>query len=235
MNTQHTSESALVLKTPKRHIKPRTENQEKFMRAMNKSELVFGLGPAGTGKTFLAVAKAVEMLQENKIDKVILTRPAVEAGENLGFLPGDLKEKIDPYLRPLYDALYEMMPSDVVDKKLASEVIEVAPLAYMRGRTLSHAIIILDEAQNTTPMQMKMFLTRLGEGSRMVVNGDLTQTDLPRGIRSGLLDSIEILKDVEGISVVEFAESDVVRHDLVAKIVKAYEHAYTQSLKEKSK
>ncbi len=229
----HTFESTLSLKTPKRHIKPRTENQEKFMKAMNRAELVFGLGPAGTGKTFLAVAKAVEMLQENKIDKVILTRPAVEAGENLGFLPGDLKEKIDPYLRPLYDALYEMMPTDVVEKKMASEIIEIAPLAYMRGRTLAHAIVILDEAQNTTPMQMKMFLTRLGEGSRMVVNGDLTQTDLPRGVRSGLLDSMEILRGVEGIEFVEFSEKDVVRHDLVAKIVKAYEQAYQEALKDK--
>ena len=229
----HAFESTLSLKTPKRHIKPRTENQEKFMKAMNRAELVFGLGPAGTGKTFLAVAKAVEMLQENKIDKVILTRPAVEAGENLGFLPGDLKEKIDPYLRPLYDALYEMMPTDVVEKKMASEIIEIAPLAYMRGRTLSHAIVILDEAQNTTPMQMKMFLTRLGEGSRMVINGDLTQTDLPRGIRSGLLDSMEILRGVEGIEFVEFSEKDVVRHDLVAKIVKAYEQAYQEALKDK--
>lgn len=229
----HAFESTLSLKTPKRHIKPRTENQEKFMKAMNRAELVFGLGPAGTGKTFLAVAKAVEMLQENKIDKVILTRPAVEAGENLGFLPGDLKEKIDPYLRPLYDALYEMMPTDVVEKKMASEIIEIAPLAYMRGRTLAHAIVILDEAQNTTPMQMKMFLTRLGEGSRMVVNGDLTQTDLPRGVRSGLLDSMEILRGVEGIEFVEFSEKDVVRHDLVAKIVKAYEQAYQETLKDK--
>ena len=229
----HAFESTLSLKTPKRHIKPRTENQEKFMKAMNRAELVFGLGPAGTGKTFLAVAKAVEMLQENKIDKVILTRPAVEAGENLGFLPEDLKEKIDPYLRPLYDALYEMMPTDVVEKKMASEIIEIAPLAYMRGRTLSHAIVILDEAQNTTPMQMKMFLTRLGEGSRMVINGDLTQTDLPRGIRSGLLDSMEILRGVEGIEFVEFSEKDVVRHDLVAKIVKAYEQAYQEALKDK--
>ncbi len=213
----------LTLKTKKRHINPRTKTQADFIDAMNCCEMVFGLGPAGTGKTFLAVAKAVSMMLEGKIEKIILTRPAVEAGENLGFLPGDLKEKIDPYLRPLYDALYEMLPADQVDKKLELGEIEVAPLAYMRGRTLSHAMIILDEAQNTTSMQMKMFLTRLGEGSRMVVNGDLSQTDLPRGIESGLADAVAVCRDIDDIQIVEFSEHDVVRHGLVAKIVKAYD------------
>lgn len=190
---------------------------------MNTHEMVFGLGPAGTGKTFLAVAKAVSMMLEGKVDKIILTRPAVEAGENLGFLPGDLKEKIDPYLRPLYDALYDMLPADQVDKKLELGEIEIAPLAYMRGRTLSHAVVILDEAQNTTPMQMKMFLTRLGEGSRMVINGDLSQTDLPRGVQSGLADAIAVCRSIDEIKVIEFTEKDVVRHGLVSKIVKAYD------------
>jgi len=168
------------------------------------------------------VAKAVAEMEAKKVDKIILTRPAVEAGENLGFLPGDLKEKIDPYLRPLYDALYEMMPRDIVDKKIQNGEIEIAPLAYMRGRTLSHAVVILDEAQNTTPMQMKMFLTRLGEGSKMVINGDLTQTDLPHGMESGLKDAERILKGVSEIAFVEFDERDVVRHGLVSKIVNAY-------------
>ncbi len=215
----------LTLKTKKRHINPRTEMQGAFIDAMNKHEMVFGLGPAGTGKTFLAVAKAVSAMLEGTVDRIILTRPAVEAGENLGFLPGDLKDKIDPYLRPLYDALYEMLPADMVEKKLENGEIEIAPLAYMRGRTLSHAAVILDEAQNTTSMQMKMFLTRLGEGSRMIINGDLTQTDLPRGVTSGLIDAVRILKDVPEIAFITFSEKDVVRHGLVSKIVKAYEKA----------
>ncbi len=212
----------LTLKTKLRHINPRTANQSSFIEAMNTHDMTFGLGPAGTGKTFLAVAKAVADMEANKVDKIILTRPAVEAGENLGFLPGDLKEKIDPYLRPLYDALYDMLPRDIVDKKIENGEIEIAPLAYMRGRTLSHAVVILDEAQNTTPMQMKMFLTRLGEGSKMVINGDLTQTDLPRGTESGLKDAARILKNVAEIAFVEFDERDVVRHGLVSKIVNAY-------------
>lgn len=220
-----TPASSLTLKTKKRHVNPRTETQGQFIEAMNKHEMVFGLGPAGTGKTFLAVAKAVSAMLEGKVDKIILTRPAVEAGENLGFLPGNLKEKIDPYLRPLYDALYDMLPAEIVEKKLEAGEIEVAPLAYMRGRTLSHAVVILDEAQNTTPMQMKMFLTRLGEGSRMIINGDLTQTDLPRGVTSGLVDAVRILKKVPDIAFVEFTEKDVVRHGLVSKIVKAYDEA----------
>lgn len=213
----------LVLKTKKRHIYPRSATQAVYIQEMMKNELVFGLGPAGTGKTYLAVALAVSMMLEGKIDKIILSRPAVEAGENLGFLPGDLKEKVDPYLRPLYDALYEMLPAEQVDKKLAIGEIEIAPLAFMRGRTLSNAFVILDEAQNTTPMQMKMFLTRLGENSRMVVNGDLSQVDLPKGTTSGLRDATTILSKVSNISTVEFSSTDVVRHGLVAKIVKAYE------------
>ncbi len=213
----------LTLKTTLKHINPRTATQSQFIEAMNTHDMVFGMGPAGTGKTYLAVAKAVNEMLANRVDKIILTRPAVEAGENLGFLPGDLKEKIDPYLRPLYDALYEMLPRDVVGKKIANGEIEIAPLAYMRGRTLTHAMIILDEAQNTTPMQMKMFLTRLGEGSRMVINGDLTQTDLPRGGVSGLAEAERILKNVPEIAFVEFTNKDVVRHGLVSKIVLAYE------------
>lgn len=213
----------IVLKTKKRHIYPRSATQAKYIQEMMKNEMVFGLGPAGTGKTYLAVALAVSMMLEGKIDKIVLSRPAVEAGENLGFLPGDLKDKVDPYLRPLYDALYEMLPAEQVDKKLAIGEIEIAPLAFMRGRTLSNAFVILDEAQNTTPMQMKMFLTRLGENSRMVVNGDLSQVDLPRGVISGLKDALDTLENVSSISSVTFSANDVVRHGLVAKIVKAYE------------
>ncbi len=213
----------IVLKTKKRHIYPRSATQAEYIMEMMNNELVFGLGPAGTGKTYLAVALAVTMMLEGAIDKIILSRPAVEAGENLGFLPGDLKDKVDPYLRPLYDALYEMLPSEQVDKKLAIGEIEIAPLAFMRGRTLSNAFVILDEAQNTTPMQMKMFLTRLGENSRMVVNGDLSQIDLPRGTISGLQDALNTLEGIKGISSVTFTANDVVRHGLVAKIVRAYE------------
>ena len=215
--------SNIVLKTKKRHIYPRSATQALYIQEMMKNELVFGLGPAGTGKTYLAVALAVSMMLEGKIDKIILSRPAVEAGENLGFLPGDLKEKVDPYLRPLYDALYEMLPAEQVDKKISLGEIEIAPLAFMRGRTLSNAFVILDEAQNTTPMQMKMFLTRLGENSRMVVNGDLSQVDLPRGTISGLRDALEVLKGTPNIGSIRFSATDVVRHGLVAKIVKAYE------------
>ena len=215
--------SDIVLKTKKRHIYPRTATQAQYIQEMMKNELVFGLGPAGTGKTYLAVALAVSMMLEGKIDKIILSRPAVEAGENLGFLPGDLKEKVDPYLRPLYDALYEMLPAEQVDKKIAIGEIEVAPLAFMLGGTSTNAFVILDEDQNTTAMQMKMFLTRMGENSRMVVNGDLSQVDLPKGTISGLRDALSILKDTQGISSVRFTAADVVRHGLVAKIVKAYE------------
>ncbi len=220
-DTSHLND--IVLKTKKRYIYPRSATQAQYIQEMLKNELVFGLGPAGTGKTYLAVALAVSMMLEGNIDKIILSRPAVEAGENLGFLPGDLKEKVDPYLRPLYDALYEMLPAEQVDKKLALGEIEIAPLAFMRGRTLANSFIILDEAQNTTPMQMKMFLTRLGENSRMVVNGDLSQVDLPHGVLSGLRDALNTLKNIDNVSSVTFSASDVVRHGLVAKIVKAYE------------
>ena len=225
--------SEIVLKTKKRYIYPRSATQAKYMTEMMQNELVFGLGPAGTGKTYLAVALAVSMMLEGAVDKIILSRPAVEAGENLGFLPGDLKEKVDPYLRPLYDALYEMLPAEQVDKKLALGEIEIAPLAFMRGRTLSNAFVILDEAQNTTPMQMKMFLTRLGENSRMVVNGDLSQVDLPRGVISGLRDALDTLKGISNIGSVTFSANDVVRHGLVAKIVKAYEEKSKKEQDEK--
>ena len=225
--------SEIVLKTKKRYIYPRSATQAKYITEMMQNELVFGLGPAGTGKTYLAVALAVSMMLEGAVDKIILSRPAVEAGENLGFLPGDLKEKVDPYPRPLYDALYEMLPAEQVDKKLALGEIEIAPLAFMRGRTLSNAFVILDEAQNTTPMQMKMFLTRLGENSRMVVNGDLSQVDLPRGVISGLRDALDTLKGISNIESVTFSANDVVRHGLVAKIVKAYEEKSKKEQDEK--
>jgi phosphate starvation-inducible PhoH-like protein len=193
------------------------------MEALSSHEMVFGIGPAGTGKTYLAVAQAVAMLQAGKVDRIILSRPAVEAGERLGFLPGDLKEKVDPYLRPLYDALHDMMPADQVIRRMTNGEIEVAPLAFMRGRTLAHAFAILDEAQNTTPVQMKMFLTRMGEGTHMAITGDLTQVDLPPGVRSGLRDAMETLEGVAGIQVVRFDNRDVVRHPLVARIVEAYD------------
>lgn len=225
--------SEIVLKTKKRYIYPRSATQAQYITEMMKNELVFGLGPAGTGKTYLAVALAVSMMLEGAIDKIILSRPAVEAGENLGFLPGDLKDKVDPYLRPLYDALYEMLPAEQVDKKLALGEIEIAPLAFMRGRTLSNSFVILDEAQNTTPMQMKMFLTRLGENSRMVVNGDLSQVDLPRGVISGLRDALDTLHGIGNIGSVTFSANDVVRHGLVAKIVKAYEEKSKKAQDEK--
>jgi phosphate starvation-inducible PhoH-like protein len=213
----------LVVRTRKRRVNPRTQGQVEYLRALHRSELVFGIGPAGTGKTYLAVAMAVQMLAEGKVDRIVLSRPAVEAGERLGFLPGDMREKIDPYLRPLYDALYDMMPGDQVIRRMASGEIEIAPLAFMRGRTLANAFVILDEAQNTTPMQMKMFLTRLGENSRMAVTGDLTQVDLPAGARSGLAEAIEVLAGVEGVGMVRFGAADVVRHALVGRIVEAYD------------
>jgi len=215
--------SSLVIKTPRRVVSARSPGQATYLRALHEYEMTFGLGPAGTGKTYLAVACAVNMMQSGRVERLILSRPAVEAGERLGFLPGDLKEKVDPYLRPLYDALYEMLPGDRVVKKLESGEIEVAPLAFMRGRTLSNAFIILDEAQNTTPMQMKMLLTRLGENSRMVITGDLSQVDLPRGVRSGLRDAVDILDGMPGVGFVNFGHVDVVRHDLVSRIVQAYD------------
>jgi len=212
----------LVVRTRKRRVNPRTQGQIEYLRALHRNELVFGIGPAGTGKTYLAVAMAVQMLAEGKVDRIVLSRPAVEAGERLGFLPGDLKEKIDPYLRPLYDALHDMLPGEQVAKRIASGEIEIAPLAFMRGRTLAHSFVILDEAQNTTAAQMKMFLTRMGEGTRMVVTGDPTQVDLPAGQVSGLKEAIRILDGVPGIAFARFADADVVRHPLVQRIVAAY-------------
>ena len=207
----------------KRHVKPKTINQRLYLNAIERDDIVFGVGPAGTGKTYLAMAQAVAYLTSKQVRRVILARPAVEAGEKLGFLPGDLQEKVNPYLRPLYDALYDMLDSDRVERLLDRGVIEVAPIAFMRGRTLNDAFVILDEAQNTTTEQMKMFLTRLGFGSKAVVTGDITQIDLPRGATSGLVQAVKILKDVEGTSVVYFNDRDVVRHPLVQRIVKAYE------------
>ena len=209
------------IQTRKRRVSPRSANQAVYVKAMRSHELVFGLGPAGTGKTYLAVAMAVDMLMSGAIERIILSRPAVEAGERLGFLPGDLREKVDPYLRPLYDALHDMLPGDQVVKRLSSGEIEIAPLAFMRGRTLANAFVILDEAQNTTPVQMKMFLTRLGEHSRMAVTGDLSQIDLPPRTRSGLADALETLEGERGIGVVHFTDADVVRHPLVSQIVRA--------------
>jgi phosphate starvation-inducible protein PhoH and related proteins len=206
----------------KKMLAPKSVNQRRYLEAIERNDMVFGVGPAGTGKTYLAVAMAVSALMAKQVTRIILTRPAVEAGERLGFLPGTLQEKVDPYLRPLYDALYDMLDSDRVEKLLERSVIEVAPIAFMRGRTLNDSFIILDEAQNSTPEQMKMVLTRQGCNSKMVVNGDVTQIDLP-GRRSGLLDALEVLKGVEGISFVQFDERDVVRHSLVQRIVKAYE------------
>ena len=216
-------QSVASISTRKRTVEARSPTQNAYIRAMEANEMVFGVGPAGTGKTFLAVAYAAQLLERGVVERIILSRPAVEAGERLGFLPGDLKEKVDPYLRPLYDALYEMMPADKVDRGLTQGVIEVAPLAFMRGRTLAHAAAILDEAQNTTAMQMKMFLTRLGEGSRMIITGDPSQIDLPRGVPSGLVEASRILKGVQGIAQVRFRAEDVVRHELVARIVAAYD------------
>ncbi|MBD8686253.1 MULTISPECIES: PhoH family protein [Rhizobium/Agrobacterium group] len=215
--------SMAQISTRKKTIAARTPTQDVYMRALERSELVFGVGPAGTGKTYLAVAHAAQLLERGVVDRIILSRPAVEAGERLGFLPGDMKEKVDPYLRPLYDALYDMMPGDKVERAIQAGVIEIAPLAFMRGRTLANAVVILDEAQNTTTMQMKMFLTRLGENGRMIVTGDPSQVDLPRGMKSGLVDALQILTDVEGVSVVRFKDVDVVRHPMVARIVRAYE------------
>jgi len=207
----------------KKVLAPKTVNQRRYLEAIERNDMVFGIGPAGTGKTYLAVAMAVSALVNKQVSRIILTRPAVEAGERLGFLPGTLQEKIDPYLRPLYDALFDMLDSERVEKFLERNTIEVAPIAFMRGRTLNDSFIILDEAQNSTPEQMKMVLTRQGFNSKMVINGDITQIDLPNARRSGLLDAMEVLKGVEGISFVQFDEKDVVRHSLVQRIVKAYE------------
>ena len=211
--------------TRRRTVMARTPTQDAYIRAFDRVELTFGTGPAGTGKTYLAVAYAAAMLERGAVDRLILSRPAVEAGERLGFLPGDMREKVDPYLRPLYDALYDMMPFDRVERGLQAGVIEVAPLAFMRGRTLANAVVILDEAQNTTPMQMKMALTRIGENSRMIVTGDPSQIDLPKGEASGLIEAIGLLEGVAGIARIRFTSADVVRHPLVARIVEAYDAA----------
>ncbi|MEK9676874.1 MAG: PhoH family protein [Rhodospirillaceae bacterium] len=213
---------AYAVQTRRRQILPRSAQQAVYLKAIDQNDLMFGIGPAGTGKTYLAVAKAVESLVKGEIARIILSRPAVEAGEQLGFLPGDMREKVDPYLRPLYDALHDMLPANQVAKNLENGQIEIAPLAFMRGRTLSDAFVILDEAQNTTPVQMKMFLTRLGGNARMVVTGDLSQIDLPAGVESGLRDATQRLQGVKGLDVVEFSEEDVVRHPLVARIISAY-------------
>ena len=211
------------IKTRRKVISPRSPGQARYISAIARNELVFGSGPAGTGKSFLAVACAAEALLEGRVERIIFSRPAVEAGENLGFLPGDMKEKVDPYLRPLYDALYDVLPQAKVERDIADGTIEIAPLAFMRGRTLAHSFIILDEAQNTTRQQMKMFLTRLGEGSRMVVNGDPSQIDLPDNVVSGLAHATGLLEGIEGISHVVLTQDDIVRHPLVSRIVGAYD------------
>ena len=213
----------LFFQTKKRKILPRSQNQKNYFELLNSKDIVFAYGPAGTGKTFLAVAKAVASLQQGLVKKIILSRPAVEAGEKLGFLPGDLKEKVDPFLRPIYDALYEMMPYDQVEKKLTNNIIEIAPIAFMRGRTLQDCYIILDEAQNTTKIQMKMFLTRLGKNSKMVVVGDNTQIDLISKNDSGLIDASQKLKNIKDIGFIELDQRDVIRHEVVRKIINAYE------------
>lgn len=216
-------DSNKVIPTKKKDISPRSPNQALYLDMIKKHGMVFGLGPAGTGKTYLAVAMAVNMFLEGEVERLIFCRPAVEAGEHLGFLPGDMREKVDPYLRPVYDAMHDMLPKDFVMKKMETGEIEVAPLAFMRGRTLSNAFCILDEAQNTTVTQMKMFLTRMGEGSRMVITGDLSQTDLPDKVKSGLRDAVETLENINDIGFLHFESKDVIRHPLVSKIVKAYD------------
>ena len=213
----------IALRTRRSDLRPRTPRQRDYLNNILKHDITFGVGPAGTGKTWLAVACAVDALERETVQRLILTRPAVEAGERLGFLPGDLAQKVDPYLRPLYDALYDLMGAERVQRLFEKQTIEIAPLAYMRGRTLNHAFVILDEAQNTTPEQMKMFLTRIGFGSKAVITGDPSQVDLPKGHKSGLAHAVKVLKDVKGIAVTHFTSRDVVRHPLVARIVDAYE------------
>ena len=222
--------SARNLQVGKRNVTPKTLNQKLYLEAIETNDMVFGIGPAGTGKTYLAVSMAVRALLDKRINRIVLTRPAVEAGERLGFLPGTLQEKIDPYLKPLYDALYDMLDVERVDRQLERGVIEIAPIAFMRGRTLNDAFVILDEAQNTTPEQMKMFLTRIGYGSKAVITGDITQVDLPLGKMSGLIEARNVISGVEGISFIHFDERDVVRHPLVQRIVRAYESYSAQNL-----
>ena len=218
--------------TPKKIIYPKSENQRKYIKALREKDVVFAIGPAGTGKTFLAVAVAIEFLKAKKVERIVLTRPAVEAGESLGYLPGDYKEKVAPYLTPLYDALFQMLPFDKIRKYTDAGIIEIAPLAYMRGRTLSNAFIILDEAQNTTPLQMKMFLTRIGISTKVAVTGDITQIDLPRNVLSGMKIAMEILKNIKEIKFCYFDKNDVVRHPIVRKIIEAYEK-YEEKEREK--
>ena len=218
----------IILKTPKSLVSPKGKNQQKYLEVISNKELIFGIGPAGTGKTYLAVAAAVNELITGKVEKVVVTRPAVEAGEKLGFLPGDLSQKVDPYLRPLYDALFQTLGFKETYKLIENNVIEIAPLAFMRGRTLNKSFIILDEGQNTTPEQMKMFLTRFGYGSKVVVTGDLTQIDLPKDIKSGLIHTLDILSELEDVGLVRFSSKDVARHSLVQKIVEAYEKFKSQ-------
>ncbi|MCL1996621.1 MAG: PhoH family protein [Defluviitaleaceae bacterium] len=216
-------ENVICLTAHGKRIVPKTVNQKKYVEKINKNTIVFGVGPAGTGKTYLAMAMAITAFKESNVSRIILTRPAIEAGENLGFLPGDLQQKIDPYLRPLYDALHEIMGQEAYIKNKEKGLIEVAPLAYMRGRTLNNAFIVLDEAQNTTPEQMKMFLTRIGFGSKAIITGDITQIDLPQGKRSGLVEAVNILNHIEDIGIIYLKKEDVVRHPLVQKIISAYE------------
>lgn len=213
----------VVLKTRKAGLRPRTPNQRSYLTAILKTDITFGVGPAGTGKTYLAVAAAVDAFERGTVERILLTRPAIEAGERLGFLPGDLTQKVDPYLRPLYDALFDLFGFEKTQRLMEKQLIEIAPIAYMRGRTLNNAFVILDEAQNTTREQMKMFLTRIGFGTKAVITGDVTQIDLPRGVKSGLKEAVEILSSVKGISITHFTRDDIVRHPLVASIVEAYE------------
>jgi len=215
----------------KRPVRARTGAQDAYIRALRRHALVFGTGPAGTGKTWLAVAHAVQLFERKEVDRIVLTRPAVEAGERLGFLPGDMREKVDPYLRPIYDALYDLMDARIAERAMQTGEFEIAPLAFMRGRTLSNSVVILDEAQNTTSMQMKMFLTRLGENSRMIVTGDPSQVDLPQGQTSGLTEATKLLAGIEGISHVTFTAEDVIRHELVARIVQAYDQAALRKIR----
>ena len=223
-----------TLKLKRLSIQPKSKHQNDYLKAIDQFDINFGVGPAGTGKTYLAVAKAVEALEKEEVSRLVLTRPAIEAGEKLGFLPGDLTQKVDPYLRPIYDALYEMVGFDKVEKLLLKHVIEIAPLAYMRGRTLNDSFIILDEAQNTTPTQMKMFLTRVGFNSKTLITGDITQTDLPNYQTSGLQHSLDVLQGIDDIGITFFGAADVVRHPLVKKIVQAYEDFEIKTSKNKS-